>query len=79
MKKRIRIDRFNNPNLYSNYGYKTIDNHPQMGMYNVICENPKAFCSSKRVWLNEEQIEKCLHKIDNYGYGYRRCDSLKLI
>jgi len=40
--------------------YKTVQDHPRMGLNNKICKSPVAFCKSKQVFLSLEDIAaKC--------------------
>jgi hypothetical protein len=73
VKRDKKIDKLNDNKLFNKYGYRTINNHPQMGLDNIICKTPVAFCKYKDVWLNEHQIAKCINKKDIYGYEYKQC------
>lgn len=59
--------------------YKNISDHPTMGMNNCICKNPVAFCRSKRVYLNEEDIKrkKCCSRLTIDLIGTAKCNWLE--
>jgi hypothetical protein len=59
------------------FGFKTVYDHPKMGLYNSICENPVAFCRLKRVWLSYANIDKCVNRVDTYGFSKGVCPYYK--
>lgn len=58
--------------------YKTIDDDPNMGLNNEICQSPVAFCKSKRVWLSEKDViaKKCRKKLTTDMISYEKCKVL---
>lgn len=57
----------------------TIDDHPDMGLNNTICEHKDYFCQSHRVYLSTEDVrrKKCLCKPTFDMISTQRCPKLK--
>lgn len=58
-------------------GYWNIDKDPDMGLNNTICKSKDYFCSYKRVYLTEQEAQKCLNKQTYDMMSVFRCPHLK--
>lgn len=54
------------------------DNNVFMGLFNKPCENPKYFCKSHAVYLNDDDVERkhCLCKPTFDMISTRKCTNL---
>lgn len=61
--------------------YKTVDDHPLMGLDNAVCRKPVAYCISKRVYLSADDMVKkrCTCKPTVDLIGEVRCNWLRLL
>lgn len=61
--------------------YLTVQDHPQMGLNNTVCENPVAYCISKRVYLSVDDVtaKKCTNKPTVDLIGAFRCNWLRTL
>lgn len=61
--------------------YKTVDDHPRMGLNNTLCIWPVAFCHLHRVYLSKEDIVKkqCLYKPTIDMIGKEKCKRIEYI
>lgn len=57
---------------------KTIEHNPKMGLNNTVCENPAYYCSSKRVFLSEEDVvcKSCFQRKNADMIGVGKCHML---
>lgn len=61
--------------------YKTVDDHPRMGLDNEVCKHPVAYCISKRVYLSADDVAKkrCTCKPTVDLRGEVRCNWLRAL
>ena len=61
--------------------YQTIKDDPEMGLNNIRCTAPVAFCHSKQVYLSAEDIElkRCLCKPTLDMIGTEQCKKLEYL
>lgn len=61
--------------------YKTINNHPDMGLENKICEFKDYFCTYHQVYLSTEDVrrKKCLNKPTFDMLGTYKCPHIRQV
>lgn len=69
---------YDNEKLFNRFGFRTIYNHPDMGLNNTLCDDKYAICKYKQVYLTKEQCQKCLNKMDLMMIEKRICYYLKI-
>ncbi len=58
--------------------FKTVDDHPDMGLDNTLCTDKKYYCKSHRIFLSEKDAHNkgCFEKWDSSMIEKNQCNFL---